>query len=190
MPLLILSIKQAELRGHDNGQPSYCTVKISSVKNQTALQYGENPHYNQEFLFELTDTNYELKVEVWEAGRFWDSILGFFTIDLRTIRHSSEEECGQWYQFAQPVDQSFHDPLMPMFHRILLDIRFELPLELNAVEALIIQERLNFIAEQNARNPPWATDIYGLAEKKQYDLLHQSSQDNRDFYKKAWLILF
>lgn len=98
MSLLIIRVKKAVIRnfGKNNSSltssnnalnftnsnqvtnnfTSYCILKIESAKGTTSLQYGYEPIWNQEFLFELAAIGYDLIIEVWQKGMIWDSIIG------------------------------------------------------------------------------------------------------------------
>lgn len=192
MSLLMIRVKKAVIRnfGKNNTTSnattnftSYCVLKIESAKGQTSLQYGFEPVWNQEFLFELAAIGYDLIIEVWQKGMLWDSIIGMMYIPLKKVRHSSRDNGpGKWYRLSEDLDwDSTANRVIgttnPTDHEVMLDIRFELPSELSEAEALILQEKLDYMSRQNELTPSWAVDLYGIASKRKEQLQNNNQHD-------------
>lgn len=165
---------------NNNGQEgfnTYCILKVEGVRNQTLVQPGYEPVYEQEFLFEVASIDFDLVVEVWQKGWIIDSKIGTMYLALNKIRHSSDEGQGTWFRLYENLEYSqngerVNDALNQTSHELLMESRFELPLEMSEMEALILQEKLDYIFEQNATNPHFGVDLYGIAQKKREQLLH------------------
>ena len=190
MSLLVIRVKKALIRNPisnnftnnsqvsatNNNFTSYCVLKIESAKGQTSLQYGYEPTWNQEFLFELASISYDLIIEVWQKGFLFDSIIGMMYVPLKNVRHSSHDnQPGRWHRLYNELDMDSTanrviGVLNPTNHELLLDTRFELPSELSESEALMLQDKLDLLVEQNANTPAWAVDLYGIAQKRKEDL--------------------
>ncbi|XP_073179950.1 protein unc-13 homolog A-like [Lepidochelys kempii] len=115
-------------------------------------------------MFEINRLDLGLTVEVWNKGLIWDTMVGTVWIPLQTIRQSNEEGPGEWLTLDSQVimtDNEISGTKDPTFHRILLDTRFELPLD---------------IPEEEARY--WAKKLEQLnAMKDQDDYEFQEEQD-------------
>ncbi|XP_044852571.1 protein unc-13 homolog A-like [Mauremys mutica] len=113
---------------------------------------------------EINRLDLGLTVEVWNKGLIWDTMVGTVWIPLQTIRQSNEEGPGEWLTLDSQVimtDNKISGTKDPTFHRILLDTRFELPLD---------------IPEEEARY--WAKKLEQLnAMKDQDDYEFQEEQD-------------
>ncbi|MEE6487789.1 hypothetical protein FKM82_015026 [Ascaphus truei] len=116
-------------------------------------------------MFEISRLDLGLTVEVWNKGLIWDTMVGTVWIPLRTIRQSNEEGPGEWLTLDSQVimaDNEICGTKDPTFHRILLDTRFELPLD---------------IPEEEARY--WAKKLEQLnAMRDQDDYVFQEEQEN------------
>ncbi|XP_040178547.1 protein unc-13 homolog A isoform X13 [Rana temporaria] len=144
---------------------AYVTLKVQNVKSTTIAVRGNLPCWEQDFMFEINRLDLGLTVEVWNKGLIWDTMLGTVWIPLRTIRQSNEEGPGEWLTLDSQVimtDNEICGTKEPTFHRILLDTRFELPLD---------------IPEEEARY--WAKKLEQLnAMRDQDDYVFQEEEEN------------
>ncbi|XP_035744594.1 protein unc-13 homolog A [Egretta garzetta] len=105
---------------------------------------------------------------IWQVG-----VRGSVHRPLRTIRQSNEEGPGEWLTLDSQVimtDNEISGTKDPTFHRILLDTRFELPLDIPEEEARYWAkklEQLNAMRDQ---------DDYAFQEEQEKPLPVHSSQ--------------
>uniref|UniRef100_A0A4W3GPY0 Unc-13 homolog A n=1 Tax=Callorhinchus milii TaxID=7868 RepID=A0A4W3GPY0_CALMI len=117
---------------------AYVTLKVQNVKSTTIAVRGSQPCWEQDFMFEINRLDLGLTVEVWNKGLIWDTMVGTVWIPLRSIRQSNEDGPGEWLTLDSEVimtDNEICGTKDPTFHRILLDTRFELPLDIPEEEA-------------------------------------------------------
>ncbi|XP_053556081.1 protein unc-13 homolog A [Bombina bombina] len=129
-------------------------------------------------MFEINRLDLGLTVEVWNKGLIWDTMVGTVWIPLTKIRQSNEEGPGEWLTLDSQVimtDNEICGTKDPTFHRILLDTRFELPLDIPEEEARYWAkklEQLNAMRDQ---------DDYVIEEEQENSLpLHPSQCYNED----------
>uniref|UniRef100_A0A8C9WSW9 Uncharacterized protein n=1 Tax=Scleropages formosus TaxID=113540 RepID=A0A8C9WSW9_SCLFO len=111
----------------------------------TVAVRGNQPSWEQDFMFEINRLDLGLTVELWEKGLIWDTILGTSWIPLRSVRQSNEEGPGDWLTLDSQVimaDSEVCGTKDPTFHRILLDTRFELPFDIPEEEARYWAQKL------------------------------------------------
>uniref|UniRef100_A0A8C3LDW3 Unc-13 homolog B n=1 Tax=Chrysolophus pictus TaxID=9089 RepID=A0A8C3LDW3_CHRPC len=117
---------------------TYVTLKVQNVKSTTVAVRGDQPCWEQDFMFEISRLDLGLIVEVWNKGLIWDTLVGTVWIALKAIRQSDEEGPGEWSTLEAEVVMK-HDEICgtknPTPHRILLDTRFELPFDIPEEEA-------------------------------------------------------
>ncbi|XP_056428590.1 protein unc-13 homolog A isoform X7 [Hyla sarda] len=138
MSLLCVGVKKAKFDGPQERFNAYVTLKVQNVKSTTITVRGNLPCWEQDFMFEINRLDLGLTVEVWNKGLIWDTMVGTVWIPLRTIRQSNEEGPGEWLTLDSQVimtDNEICGTKDPTFHRILLDARFELPLDIPEEEA-------------------------------------------------------
>uniref|UniRef100_A0AAX7VTZ6 Unc-13 homolog A (C. elegans) n=1 Tax=Astatotilapia calliptera TaxID=8154 RepID=A0AAX7VTZ6_ASTCA len=136
---------------------TYVTLKVQNVKSTTIAVRGSQPCWEQDFMFEINRLDLGLTVEVWNKGLIWDTMVGTLWIPLRSIRQSNEEGPGQWLTLdsnAIMAENEICGTKDPTFHRLLLDTRFELPLDIPEEEARYWAkklEQLNAMRDQDVR---------------------------------------
>ncbi|XP_043943070.1 protein unc-13 homolog B-like [Protopterus annectens] len=111
---------------------TYVTLKVQNVKSTTVAVRGELPCWEQDFMFEISQLDLGLIVEVWNKGLIWDTMVGTVWIPLKSIRQSDEEGPGEWATLEAEVlmkDDEICGTNNPTPHKILLDTRFELPFD-------------------------------------------------------------
>ncbi|RXN30837.1 unc-13 -like protein [Labeo rohita] len=108
----------------------YVTLKVQNVKSTTITVRGDQPCWEQDFMFEINRLDLGLVVEVWNKGLIWDTLIGTAWIPLNTIRQSDEEGPGEWTSLDSEVlmkEDEIYGTKNPTPHHVLLDTRFELP---------------------------------------------------------------
>uniref|UniRef100_A0A8D3CAN3 Unc-13 homolog A (C. elegans) n=1 Tax=Scophthalmus maximus TaxID=52904 RepID=A0A8D3CAN3_SCOMX len=134
---------------------TYVTLKVQNVKSTTIAVRGSQPCWEQDFMFEINRLDLGLTVEVWNKGLIWDTMVGTLWIPLHSIRQSNEEGPGQWLTLDSNVIMAENEicgTKDPTFHRLLLDTRFELPLDIPEEEARYWAkklEQLNAMRDQD-----------------------------------------
>uniref|UniRef100_A0A8C3GZ97 Unc-13 homolog B n=1 Tax=Corvus moneduloides TaxID=1196302 RepID=A0A8C3GZ97_CORMO len=117
---------------------TYVTLKVQNVKSTTVAVRGDQPCWEQDFMFEISRLDLGLIVEVWNKGLIWDTLVGTVWIALKAIHQSDEEGPGEWSTLEAEVVMK-HDEICgtknPTPHKILLDTRFELPFDIPEDEA-------------------------------------------------------
>ncbi|TKS74465.1 Protein unc-13 -like protein A [Collichthys lucidus] len=157
------TVKKAKLDGPQEKFNTYVTLKVQNVKSTTIAVRGSQPCWEQDFMFEINRLDLGLTVEVWNKGLIWDTMVGTLWIPLRSIRQSNEEGPGQWLTLdsnAIMAENEICGTKDPTFHRVLLDTRFELPLD---------------IPEEEARY--WAKKLEQLNAMRDQDYAYQEEQE-------------
>uniref|UniRef100_A0A2K6PHT5 Unc-13 homolog B n=1 Tax=Rhinopithecus roxellana TaxID=61622 RepID=A0A2K6PHT5_RHIRO len=138
MSLLCVRVKRAKFQGSPDKFNTYVTLKVQNVKSTTVAVRGDQPSWEQDFMFEISRLDLGLSVEVWNKGLIWDTMVGTVWIALKTIRQSDEEGPGEWSTLeaeALMKDDEICGTRNPTPHKILLDTRFELPFDIPEEEA-------------------------------------------------------
>uniref|UniRef100_A0A8C4T8B7 Protein unc-13 homolog A-like n=1 Tax=Erpetoichthys calabaricus TaxID=27687 RepID=A0A8C4T8B7_ERPCA len=134
---------------------TYVSLKVQNVKSTTIAVRGSQPCWEQDFMFEISRLDLGLTVELWNKGLIWDTMMGTVWIPLHSIRQSNEEGPGEWLTLDSQVimaDSEICGTKDPTFHRVLLDTRFELPLDIPEEEARYWAkklEQLNALRDQD-----------------------------------------
>ncbi|XP_051550051.1 protein unc-13 homolog A-like [Myxocyprinus asiaticus] len=155
MSLLCVGVKKAKLDGPLEKFNTYVSLKVQNVKSTTIAVRGSQPCWEQDFMFEINRLDLGLTVEVWNKGLIWDTMVGTLWIPLHSIRQSNEEGPGQWLTLDSQVIMAENEicgTKDPTFHRVLLDTRFELPLDIPEEEARYWAkklEQLNAMRDQD-----------------------------------------
>ncbi|XP_058274897.1 protein unc-13 homolog A isoform X2 [Hemibagrus wyckioides] len=163
MSLLCVGVKKAKLDGPQEKFNTYVSLKVQNVKSTTIAVRGNQPSWEQDFMFEINRLDLGLTVEVWNKGLIWDTMVGTVWIPLESIRQSNEEGPGEWLTLDSQVimaDNEICGTKDPTFHRVLLDTRFELPLD---------------IPEEEARY--WAKKLEQLNAMRDQDYSYQEQQE-------------
>ncbi|KAG5851351.1 hypothetical protein ANANG_G00092310 [Anguilla anguilla] len=163
MSLLCVGVKKAKLDGPQEKFNTYVSLKVQNVKSTTIAVRGSQPCWEQDFMFEISRLDLGLTVEVWNKGLIWDTMVGTVWIPLQNIRQSNEEGPGQWLTLDSQVIMAENEicgTKDPTFHRVLLDTRFELPLD---------------IPEEEARY--WAKKLEQLNAMRDQDYTYQEEQE-------------
>uniref|UniRef100_A0A665X1R0 Unc-13 homolog A n=1 Tax=Echeneis naucrates TaxID=173247 RepID=A0A665X1R0_ECHNA len=161
--LCVSTVKKAKLDGPQEKFNTYVTLKVQNVKSTTIAVRGNLPSWEQDFMFEINRLDLGLTVEVWNKGLIWDTMVGTVWIPLRSIRQSNEEGPGEWLTLDSQVimsDNEICGTKDPTLHLVLLDTRFELPLD---------------IPEDEARY--WAKKLEQLNAMRDQDYSYQEEQE-------------
>uniref|UniRef100_A0A8D3CNR5 Unc-13 homolog A n=1 Tax=Scophthalmus maximus TaxID=52904 RepID=A0A8D3CNR5_SCOMX len=148
MSLCVPTVKKAKLDGPQEKFNTYVTLKVQNVKSTTIAVRGNLPSWEQDFMFEINRLDLGLTVEVWNKGLIWDTMVGTVWIPLHSIRQSNEEGPGEWLTLDSQVimtDNEICGTKDPTLHLVLLDTRFELPLDIPEDEARYWAKKLEQI---------------------------------------------
>ncbi|KAK2901700.1 hypothetical protein Q8A73_011446 [Channa argus] len=138
MSLLCVRVKKAKLHGPPDKFNAYVTLKVQNVKSTTITVRGDQPCWEQDFMFEINHLESGLMVELWNKGLIWDTMIGTALIPLDTIRQSDEEGPGEWTCLDSEVlmrENEICGTSNPTPHQVLLDTHFELPFDIPEDEA-------------------------------------------------------
>ncbi|KAG5847886.1 hypothetical protein ANANG_G00130980 [Anguilla anguilla] len=151
MSLLCVGVKKAKLDGPQEKFNTYVSLKVQNVKSTTIAVRGNQPSWEQDFMFRL-DLGLTPQ-EVWSRGLIWDTMVGVLWIPWQ---HSAVQRGpGEWLTLDSQVimaDNEICGTKDPTFHRVLLDTRFELPLDIPEEEARYWAkklEQLNAMRDQD-----------------------------------------
>ncbi|XP_077352993.1 uncharacterized protein unc13bb isoform X3 [Festucalex cinctus] len=148
MSLLCVRVKKAKLHGPSDKFNTYVTLKVQNVKSTTITVRGDQPSWEQDFMFEINRLDLGLIVEVWNKGLIWDTMVGTAWIPLKRIQQSEEEGQGEWLFLDAEVlikADEIYGTKNPTPHRLLLDTRFELPFDIPENEAQYWTDKLEQI---------------------------------------------
>ncbi|CAL8367570.1 unnamed protein product [Boreogadus saida] len=148
MSLLCVGVKKAKLDGPQEKFNTYVTLKVQNVKSTTIAVRGNLPSWEQDFMFEINRLDLGLTVEVWNKGLIWDTMVGTVWVPLHNISQSNEEGPGEWLSLDSQVimaDNEICGTKDPTLHLVLLDTRFEMPLDIPEDEARYWAKKLEQI---------------------------------------------
>ncbi|XP_051924838.1 protein unc-13 homolog B-like isoform X6 [Hippocampus zosterae] len=152
MSLLCVRVKKAKLHGPPDKFNAYVTLKVQNVKSTTIAVRGNQPCWEQDFMFEIRHQNSPLVAELWNKGLIWDTLIGTALLPLDAIHQSNEEGPGEWTCLSSEVlmraDEIF-GTAKPTPHRVLLDARFEIPFDIPEDEAQYWTRKLDRINNMN-----------------------------------------
>ncbi|XP_053787562.1 protein unc-13 homolog B isoform X5 [Vidua chalybeata] len=162
MSLLCVRVKKAKLHGPPDKFNTYVTLKVQNVKSTTVAVRGDQPCWEQDFMFEISRLDLGLIVEVWNKGLIWDTLVGTVWIALKAIHQSDEEGPGEWSTLEAEVIMK-HDEICgtknPTPHKILLDTRFELPFDIPEEEARYWTRKLEQINSLGDDEYPFQEEV-------------------------------
>uniref|UniRef100_A0A669CSY8 Unc-13 homolog B n=1 Tax=Oreochromis niloticus TaxID=8128 RepID=A0A669CSY8_ORENI len=136
--LLIIIKSESAFSSVSDKFNTYVTLKVQNVKSTTITVRGDQPCWEQDFMFEINRLDLGLIVEVWNKGLIWDTMVGTAWIPLKSVRQSEEEGSGEWLFLDAEVlmkADEMYGTKNPTPHRVLLDTRFELPFDIPDDEA-------------------------------------------------------
>ncbi|XP_019749312.1 protein unc-13 homolog B isoform X3 [Hippocampus comes] len=161
MSLLCVRVKKAKLHGPSDKFNTYVTLKVQNVKSTTITVRGDQPSWEQDFMFEINRLDLGLIVEVWNKGLIWDTMVGTAWIPLKRIQQSEEEGQGEWLLLDAEVlmkADEIYGTKNPTPHRLLLDTRFELPFDIPENEAQYWTDKLEQINSMEIHDEYTLTD--------------------------------
>nr|XP_057926171.1 uncharacterized protein LOC131127881 [Doryrhamphus excisus] len=196
MSLLCVRVKKAKLHGPPDKFNAYVTLKVQNVKSTTITVRGNQPCWEQDFMFEIGHQESGLVAEVWNKGLIWDTLIGTALVPLHDVRQSNEEGPGEWICLDSEVlmrQDEICGTTKPTRHQVLLDARFELPFDIPEDEAHYWSrklERINTMRDhdqediQTRRMPSVPSQCcswtyFGWSEQQPLDD-HDSLADERD----------
>uniref|UniRef100_A0A3P9JUH4 Unc-13 homolog B n=1 Tax=Oryzias latipes TaxID=8090 RepID=A0A3P9JUH4_ORYLA len=141
---------------------TYVTLKVQNVKSTTITVRGDQPCWEQDFMFEINRLDLGLIVEVWNKGLIWDTMVGTTWIPLKSIRQSEEEGSGEWTFLDAEVlmrADEIYGTKNPLPHRVLLDTRFELPFDIPEDEAMYWTSKLECINTMEIHDEVWYSNL-------------------------------
>ncbi|XP_071964537.1 protein unc-13 homolog B-like isoform X3 [Antedon mediterranea] len=184
MALLSVRVKRARLQGppdflsgfgfSEDKFHSYVTLKLENVKSTTVTFRGNNPSWDQDFMFETNQLDHGLIIELWTKGLIWDTLLGTAWVPLINIRQSNKEGDGEWLSLDREVEMKnghITGTSNPTGHTVLIDARFELPTDFEAQETESIKYKvINDIMEQEIiKEQPYKTGNREFSEAEDSD---------------------
>ncbi|XP_052282013.1 protein unc-13 homolog A-like isoform X4 [Dreissena polymorpha] len=136
---------------------TYVVLKLQNVKSTTILVKGNNPCWEQDFMFETDRLDTGMIVEVWNKGMLWDKLIGLHWLPLRTVHFSNQEGDGKWMTLDSELimqNGEIKGTRFPTGHSVLIDARFEIPYEavadLPEHEAIKLKEKLEELNNMDA----------------------------------------
>lgn len=155
--MLCILVKNAVLHGPPEEFHCYVTVKLQNVKSTTPAVKGNNPSWEQEFIFETNRLDQGLLIELWNKGVLWDKLLGVHHIPLTMIPYSPVPGTGYYIG----IDKEFEmrngvtiGSRTPTGHTLMIDVRFELPYDVQEQEIIAFKNKLQTLNNINYHNVP------------------------------------
>ncbi|XP_066558933.1 protein unc-13 homolog B-like [Amia ocellicauda] len=149
MALLCVKVKRGKLHGPPDKFNTYVILKVQNLKSTTVTRRGNEPCWEQDYMFEINDLQKGLIVEVWDKRLIWDMLLGSVWIPLRSIGHAIEEGPGEWWALNTNVftdGSEICGAENPTLHQILLEVFFESPAEIPEDEAHFLIQRFKTLS--------------------------------------------
>ncbi|XP_051896251.1 protein unc-13 homolog B-like [Pristis pectinata] len=113
MSLLCVKVKRGKLHGPSDKFNTYVTLKVQNLRSTTVTRRGNEPSWEQDYMFEINDLGKGLVVEVWDKGLIWDALLGTVWIPLRNIEHATELPLGRRYRSLKSHTTRFKNGYFP-----------------------------------------------------------------------------
>ncbi|XP_076336615.1 uncharacterized protein LOC143239442 [Tachypleus tridentatus] len=148
MSLLCVTVRRARLAGYGGQYNSYVTLKLQNVKSTTVAVKGNNPSWEQDFMFETNRMDTGLIIEVWNKGMLWDKLMGSQWLPLMSVQYSNEVGEGQWLSLDAELVMNEGDIIgtkTPTGHSILVEAHFELPFDLEGTDSPELQHKLEIL---------------------------------------------
>nr|XP_002124363.1 protein unc-13 homolog B-like [Ciona intestinalis] len=167
MSLLCVKVKQGKLDGAPDKFNTYVSLKVQNVKSTTICVKGCDPLWEQDYMFEISRVDLGLSIEIWNKGVLWDTLLGTAWLPLSHVPHCNEEGDGAWYQLYTNVNSDkgvVPDVKNATNHKVLCDVRFELPCELSENEVVMLQQKLDEFNEY--QDDTWMVDPFSSTLNK------------------------
>ncbi|XP_022247535.1 phorbol ester/diacylglycerol-binding protein unc-13-like [Limulus polyphemus] len=148
MSLLCITVRRARLVGVGGPYNSYVTLKLQNVKSTTVAVKGNNPSWEQDFIFETNCVDTGMIIEVWAKGMLWDKLIGSQWFPLMSVQYSKEVGQGQWLSLDAELVMNDGDIIgtkTPTGHSILIEAHFELPFDLEGTNSPELQHKLEIL---------------------------------------------
>ncbi|XP_064474619.1 protein unc-13 homolog B-like isoform X4 [Ornithodoros turicata] len=179
MSLLCVTVRGARYEGTAGQYNTYVHLKLQNVKSTTVAVKGNNPSWEQDFIFETNRMDMGLVIEVWNKGMLWDKLMGCQWLPLVGIQYSTEVGEGEWLSLDSELimaDGEVKGTKNPTGHSILVEAHFELPYDLqdDAPEFVEKFEMLNSIMDQEITS-------YREQQKRPLHTLNSGISEDSDY---------
>ncbi|CAB3982544.1 unc-13 homolog B-like [Paramuricea clavata] len=141
MTVLVVYVHKGKVEGRTGNINSYVKIILHNAISKTEVARGGGPVWREEFLFETTELNRDLHLELWSRGLIRDTLLGSARIPLIHIQHSNEEGSSIWI----PLYRVSYSGVTEAGHKLCVSTRFALPNGLTESEAANLQEKLDWL---------------------------------------------
>ncbi|XP_069838709.1 protein unc-13 homolog B-like isoform X2 [Dendropsophus ebraccatus] len=131
MVLLCVKVKRGHFNGISDSCNTYVVLKVQNLQSSTVCRSGSEPCWEQDYSFDLNDTDSGLLVQAWKSGWIRDSLLGNVWIPLQEIKDATDEGSGEWWKLYSEVVTNGDEitGIKPTSHEILLDLFFAVPFD-------------------------------------------------------------
>ncbi|XP_029430715.1 protein unc-13 homolog A-like [Rhinatrema bivittatum] len=122
-------VKEGKLHKATDTYNTYIVLKVHNLKSTTVTRGGSKPRWEQDYIFEIQDTESCLSVELWRKGWLRDTLLGTISIPLQTVQHAIDEGTGEWWPLHSEIirrGNEINTIKALTTHEILLDVYFAL----------------------------------------------------------------
>lgn len=179
MSLLCVTVRGARFVGTSGQLNSYVNLKLQNVKSTTVAVKGNNPSWEQDFIFETNRMDTGLVIEVWNKGMLWDKLMGCQWLPLVGIQYSTEVGEGEWLSLDSELimaEGEVKGTKSPTGHSILVEAHFELPYDLqdDTPEFAEKLEMLNSIMDQEISS-------YREQQKRPLHTLNSGISEDSDY---------
>ncbi|KAM4675942.1 protein unc-13 homolog B-like [Discoglossus pictus] len=144
MVLLCVKVKRGHLSGLPGNINTYVIIKVQNLKSTTVSRAGNEPCWEQDYIFDINEIETDLLVEVWKSGWLRDSVLGSVWIPLQNVPHATDEGSGKWWPLCSGTIANNHDINDIRFqtlHEILLDLYFAVPFGMKMPSLHVVLQR-------------------------------------------------
>ncbi|XP_028399040.1 protein unc-13 homolog B-like isoform X1 [Dendronephthya gigantea] len=141
LSVLHVVVHKGKVEGQTGNINSYVKIILHNAISKTEVARGASPVWREEFLFETTELNRDLNLELWSRGLIRDTLVGSARIPLIHIHHSNEESSSIWI----PLYRVGYSGVIEAGHKLCIATRFSLPNGLTESEAANLQEKLDWL---------------------------------------------
>ncbi|KAJ6664313.1 hypothetical protein lerEdw1_008532, partial [Lerista edwardsae] len=124
MEFLCVKVKRGRLQGAAaESLSTYVVLNVQNVKSLTTERQGNEPCWEQDFMFEISGVEKGFAAELWSKGWLWDRFLGAVWIPLTMVEYATDEGPGVWWTLDTEVVKKGKASLP---HKLLLDAHIAL----------------------------------------------------------------
>lgn len=98
-PLLCVKVRRAIIKGPGSDCTSspiqfntFVRLQLDQLRIETQPVHGQNPNWEQNFIFQTAGTETGLLIELWNKGAKWSKLLGYIWITLDSVVFKPTEE--------------------------------------------------------------------------------------------------